>query len=220
MPDTTAWDHLHIEQEFFASGLSEADRKQLVRGYKMDPRLPLLRVKSRNKTRRSSLPLQRRRRMYCTNRVHCSGTSPDLWSTASIDVHMHSPNYASWTSPAVSPGHLSSGNHSTMQLSTYSPLLLELRETPTSCCQQQHLWWRGRGRRWWYKQCILGTHCLSNRTSSRLASCGQMWRGLMQDSLISPCSSQTGGTIPGHRRFAIQQANSRRQLEQGSELAC
>ena len=41
LPDTTAWDHLHIEQEFFASGLSEADRKQLLRGYKMDPRLAL-----------------------------------------------------------------------------------------------------------------------------------------------------------------------------------
>ena len=39
LPDTTAWDHLNIEQEFFASGLSEADRKQLLRGYKMDPRM-------------------------------------------------------------------------------------------------------------------------------------------------------------------------------------
>ena len=39
LPDTTAWDHLRIEQEFFASGLSEADRKQLLRGYKMDPRM-------------------------------------------------------------------------------------------------------------------------------------------------------------------------------------
>ena len=37
VPDTTTWDHLRIEQEFFASGLSEADRKQLLRGYKMDP---------------------------------------------------------------------------------------------------------------------------------------------------------------------------------------
>ena len=30
---------MRIEQEFFASGLSEADRKQLLRGYKMDPRM-------------------------------------------------------------------------------------------------------------------------------------------------------------------------------------
>ena len=32
-------DYLQIEQEFFSSGLSEADRKQLLRGYKMDPRM-------------------------------------------------------------------------------------------------------------------------------------------------------------------------------------
>ena len=65
------------------------------------------------------------------------------------------------------------------------------------------------------------THCLSNRTSSRPASCGQMWRGLMQDSLISPCSSQTRGMHPDNRRFALRQAGCRRhKLEQRSELAC
>ena len=133
---------------------------------------------------------------------------------------MHVPSNVSWTVPVDSPGPRNSGRHSTLQLSTYSSLLLELRKTSTGCCQQQHLQWRGTGRRWWCRLCILDTHCLSNRTSSRPASCGQMWRGLMQDSLINPCSSQTRGIIPDLRRFAIHQANSRRQPEQGSELAC
>ena len=41
VPDTSTWGHSQIELEYFESGLSEADRKKLLRGYKMDPRLAL-----------------------------------------------------------------------------------------------------------------------------------------------------------------------------------
>ena len=41
MPDTSTWDHSEIELEYFESGLSDADRKKLLRVYKMDPRLAL-----------------------------------------------------------------------------------------------------------------------------------------------------------------------------------
>ena len=41
VPDTSTWDHSRIELEYFESGLGEADRKKILRGYKMDPRLAL-----------------------------------------------------------------------------------------------------------------------------------------------------------------------------------
>ena len=41
VPDTSTWDHSDIELEYFESGLSDADRKTLLRGYKMHPRLAL-----------------------------------------------------------------------------------------------------------------------------------------------------------------------------------
>ena len=66
LPDTTAWDHLHIEQEFFASGLSEADRKQLLRGYKMDPRMTFAqgKLEEQDKKRFSATAKEKENALY------------------------------------------------------------------------------------------------------------------------------------------------------------
>jgi hypothetical protein len=66
LPDTTTWDHLNIEQEFFASGLSEADRKQLLRGYKMDPRMTFApgKIEEQDKKKLSATAKEKENTLY------------------------------------------------------------------------------------------------------------------------------------------------------------